>query len=230
MKTARLFRVVWRINAVLLLAAGVLALGAVLVALVASLSWGAHREAEPPLAVAEQGERLFLGSAQVVGGTPFVLLPLESRRYAKGFSSGGDEHTTRNLLFHDTRSGESRWLRPDHRTEILDFTLLQGSGGARPRWNREAAPTEDPVRWIRYELATPGPGGGGGEAPRQLAVSGPGGEQLTVVLEGVDEVLGYTPAQEGRLVVFYRQGADYFAGEVDLEQRKVARTRPIPRS
>lgn len=171
MKSARLFRVVWRINAVLLLAAGVLALGGVLVGLVASLSWDRRRDAQPPLAVAEEGERLFLGAAQVVAGTPFVLLPLESRRPGKGFASGGDEHATRNLLFHDVRGGESRWLRPDHRSRILDWDQLAAGGRVRERWDAGGAPAAeqpaDPVRWIRYELAVEAGGAGRGAATRR---------------------------------------------------------------
>jgi hypothetical protein len=71
---------------------------------------------------------------------------------------------------------------------------------------------------------------GAGARPRTVAVSGPDGKDFAVVLDRIDEVLGYASAQPGKLVVFFRRGQDDFAGEINLAARKLERTVSLPRS
>jgi len=230
MNTTRLFRTVWRVNGVLLLASFLLLGGGALVAIVAEflpdrLAGGT----EPAVAVDPGGERLVLGSVEEVDGTPYVLLPLASKRDGK-FSSGGSSET-RNLLFHDAASGKARWLRPDHAAAIASYALLRAdepedAGPGEPRRER-------PVRWIRYEIA-PADTDRDGEVTSgdalEIAVSGPGGDPPTTVLTGVDEVLGYAPPRGGTLSVFFRRGHRYVVGEIDLVARKLRVERELPRS
>jgi hypothetical protein len=231
MKMARLFRTVWRINGVLVLLAFLLLLGAALVAAISSVTWRDRgRERTPSVVVEEKGERLFLGSVQDVEGTSFVLLPLESHLPGSKLSSGPSyESETRNLLFYDAGTSVSRWLRPDHKGLIVNYQLLRESGAAQER--RE--PRNDPVRWIRYELALADTNHDGKitrEDAQQLAISGPGGEDLSIVLDDVEEILGYAPPRDGVMVVFFRRSLGEFVGEIDLAQRKLRRARPLPRS
>ena len=229
MRPARAFRIIWRINAALILLALLAILGLGVAGAVTSVSWGRRTARAPAAVVAEQGERLFIGSAREVEGTPFVILPLETHRSVSKLSSGPSYETeTRNLLFFDSNSGTSRWLRPDNATAILGYQLLRQSGAIQAKWDTRTAAI-DPVRWIRYKLApaTAGRDAATREGVRQVAVSGPGGEGFTVVLDEVDEVLGYAPARNGTLVAFVRQGQNILAAGIDLGARKVQRTLPI---
>ncbi len=223
MNRHRLFRTIWRVNGVLLLLTFVLLAGTALVAIVSSLPiWGGHHGSdEAPAAETAEGERLWYGAAEPLEGTTFVVLPLLARE--GGYSSS--EAEVRNLLFFDAASGQARWLRPDHRAVVSAHEPLRD--GPPPR--DEVADDPRPVRWIRYEIS----GAGGGETegePFSIAVSGPGGDDLAVVLPEVDEVLGYSPPRGGALVVFYRRGEKHFAAEIDLAARKVKRTSPLPKS
>jgi hypothetical protein len=235
MRPARAFRTIWRINGVLLLLSfALLAVGG-LVGLFTSMSWGRHERGVPPAVVADKGERLFIGAAQEVEGTEFVILPLETRgSMQKGISSGPDyNRETRNLIFYNATSGASAWLRPDHSTRIVDYQLLRESGGVQARWESGRPARADPVRWIRYELdpgASAKPDGTHGNGARQIAVSGPGGDGFTVVLDRADEVLGYSPTRNASLAAFFRLGDKYFAADIDLDSRKVRRTLPLPKS
>jgi hypothetical protein len=226
--------VIWRINGVLLLLASALVVGLPVAGGIASLVGSSHHEEATPMAeVPERGESLFLGRVEPMDGTPYVLLPLHAgelsgRFDTKAFSSGSSEGETRNLLFHDVEKGTSRWLLPEQTTVIRDYTLLREEVKV-PHHQPAREPEEAPVRWLRYELEPvrrPGQTERGDGALR-LAVSGPAGDDLAFVLEGVDEVLGYGPLRATRQVVFFRRGREHFLGELDYATRKPVQGRPI---
>jgi len=230
MRATRFFRLVWRINGILILA--VCALVAVsLTASFAGNAFGRRAGPEAPLAVApERGEELYLGEVQEVEGSPYVVLPLQagerSSRLAAKFSSGSDSVETRNLLFHDVDRGTSRWLLPANTTRIRGHWLIRQDGSiSRGRYGTE---DERPVRWIRYEFGPEGQVGQGKALDRTtIAISGPAGDDLARVLEGVDEVLGYGPLRGSRQVVFFRRGAEHLVGDIDYSTRKVVQGAPL---
>lgn len=235
MDSSPLFRTISRINSVLLLLAFLALGGMALVAATSSMAWTRRANRGPPAAVLPAtGERLFFGSIEAVEGSSLVVLPLEARRPGAGLSSGSSHvDQTRNLLFYDAASGAAHWLRPDHGTVIVTHELLRESGAVQGRWESRKPGFSDPVRWIRYELALSDTSGDGvidGDDVRQVAVSGPDGKDLAVVLDGVDEVLGYAVPENGKLVVFFRRGDAELAGEVSLAARKLVRTVPLPKS
>jgi hypothetical protein len=227
MTASRFFRLVWRVNGVLVLALLLLGVALVVGEFVSDLARDATARAEedPALARTEAGERLELGDAEAVAGTPFVLLPLATRGERSGkFSSGGEPSVTRNLLFFDAASGAARWLRPDHRGVVAERTFLRDPPAAR----RDA---DGPVRFVRYELATADTDGDGevtGEDALDVAVSGPGGDGLATVLAAPDAILGYQELPDGVLLVFHRRGPDHLVARVDLSAREVVRTTKLP--
>jgi hypothetical protein len=54
--------------------------------------------------------------------------------------------------------------------------------------------------------------------------------EVQTVLRAVDEVLGYSGVRDGRVVVFFRQGGEALAAEIDLSARKVLKRTKLPRS
>lgn len=234
MNSSRLFRAIWRVNGVLVLLAFVLVIGGTVVAAIASAWSGRHDRAEPPAAVvAATGEELSFGAVEELQGSSVVVLPLLGRRPSKlDFSSGGGGVATRNLLFYDAGSGAAQWLRPDHRAAILDHQQLRASG-AEHHGVVASAPADDPVRWIRYELATADTNHDGeidGDDGIQVALTGIDGKELAVAIDGIDTVLGYAAPGKGKVVVFFRKGNADLAGEIDLATRKLVRTVPLPKS
>ncbi len=233
MRASRVFRAIWRLNGVLLLLTFLLVAG---VAIVGAASFGSSgrrdRPATPAAVLPATGEKLFFGSIEPIEGSAFVVLPLETQRTGGGKLSSAPyaPSATRNLLFYDAASGAAHWLRPDHRASVLSHELISESGVVH-RW--ESRTSAGPVRWIRYELALADTNGDGkidSDDLRVIAISGPEGKDLAVVLADVDEVLGYASPERGKVVVFFRKGDASFAGEIDLARRKLVRTTPLPRS
>jgi len=226
MTSSRFFRTVWRVNGLLVLLTFVLAAGGALAGILTSISWGARNSgAEPVAARTEQGEPLSLGDVEEVGGTPFVILPFSTRNEASKFSSGAEPSVTRNLLFFEASTGATRWLRPDRRAAVAERAFIHAPG-------RPGHDEVGPVRFVRYEIAeadTDGDGQVTDEDARSVAVSGPGGEELTTVLSELDAILGYRELEDGTaLLVFFRRGTEHFAARVDLPARKVTRTTRLP--
>jgi hypothetical protein len=97
---------------------------------------------------------------------------------------------------------------------------------------REGGTETGPVRWIRYEIADADTDGDGvitSDDARRVAVSGPGGEGLAVVIPDADEIHGYAPPRNGTLLVFFRRGAEDLVGEIDLGGRTLRKTTRLPK-
>jgi hypothetical protein len=230
MKANRFFRTVWRVNGVLILAVFVVGAAAAAVGLIAALASNLGDDDQPTPTLVQGEEHLAFGPVEQVDGTSNVILPLTARHASKAFSSGGGA-ITRNLLFYDGSSHTPRWLRPDHRGAVVAHELLRES---RPPLGRGVVTEEDvegPVRWIRYELAdldTDGDGDVTDDDAVRVAVSGPGGEDLAVVVGDAEEILGYAGPRDGTLLVFFRRGDGSFVADVDLTARKLRTTAALP--
>jgi hypothetical protein len=117
-KSQKLFRYLWRINAILILiAASAVTFG--VTAIVVGEFWGRtarNREAKAgiPVAAADSNIHLLLGRASVVIGTDVMRADLTLSRGGAGFSSGGGYVETRNVLFIEPGQKEARWLLPDN--------------------------------------------------------------------------------------------------------------------
>lgn len=230
MNANRLFRTVWRVNGVLILAVFVFAGAAAAVGLVTSLASHLRRGDPATPAALEGDEHLALGLAQPVDGTPHVILPLTASESGSSYSSD-DAAVTRNLLFYDATSHKARWLRPDHRGAILAHELLREPRPATRSGQPVDGEEHGPVRWIRYEVAdgdTDGDGEVTSEDAVRVAVSGPGGEGLAVVVDDADEILGYSGPRDGVLLVFFRRGEGSFVADVDLAARRLRSAAPLP--
>lgn len=233
MRATRAFRTIGRINSVLFLGGVLVVLGLAAAASLSSLTRGDHTPRRAAAVVdAPGGERLYLGTVQEVGGTPYVILPLETHTPGAKLSSGSSyESGTRNLLFYDASNGTARWLRPDNRGLVVRHQFVRESGAVQESWNSPET-GKDPVRWVRYELAVNDTDKDGMTTlsdTRQLAVSGPRGDDLTVVLDELEEVLGYAPVREGLMTVFFRRAQGEFVGIVDLASRKLQSEAPLPK-
>lgn len=112
MTTHRIFRLLWRVNAVIVAGAGLAVIGGSMILTVVLYLDGRQADpvvkAETPPAVSQ---KLVFGSFSPIAGTSAVLVPLEQEGGGSGFaSSGRTSSVTRNLLFIDLSSGNQRWL------------------------------------------------------------------------------------------------------------------------
>src|SRR5688572_12525250 len=132
-KSQKLFRYVWRINAiVILVAAVIITLG--VGALLAEELWRAARRRQEPdvrLSIPDSNPRarLSLSHASLVRGTNVMRAELQGESDGGKFSSGYGKET-RNILFIEPGNKKGRWLLPDNNhviTDSNDFTEQKNS-------------------------------------------------------------------------------------------------------
>ncbi|SRR5579871_327680 len=152
-KFQKLFRYLWRINAVLILvAAGSIVFGvAGLIAGEVGARTAGRREAEagiPVAPAADSNAHLSLRRASVVEGTNFMRADLSLDHAGKGFSSGGYSET-RNILFISPLKMKDVGCFP---TTIISLRRIPTSPRARSAARSELSP---PWSWSSQRQARP---------------------------------------------------------------------------
>ena len=165
-KSGKIFRWVWRIDAILILvAAGAITfgVGALLVAEFGARSARRQEAAAGPVVAAGESDRgLILGRATLVTGTPIMRAELMVQNGGAGFSSGGYSET-RNLLFIAPGEKSARWLLPDHDHVITEnHDIVKGEEDPKTRVtlataalvkDRGAAPETAVGRLLLFDVA-----------------------------------------------------------------------------
>jgi len=197
-RAQRLFRYVWRINAILILVAtaGICLLaGTTLISLLGAGSSRRERaEAAPAVGTADAGERLFLSDVRLVPGTSVFRGELMVYRSGRGFSSGyGGDREIRNLLFIEDQSKEGRWLLPDH-----DHILTNHIDVGGPHDKCTDAPTVATVALVKTTQAD------ALAAEGTLLLFNPSGSKVQTVAEGVRAIHSATLEHGAILVLFER--------------------------
>jgi hypothetical protein len=115
----KFFRLLWRVNAILIfIAAAGITIGVVSL-LASELRWGsAHRqavEAAPQVGASQAGEQFLLRQMDLVPGTAVLRGELQLHRDGRGLGSGLSGYAeTRNLLYVKDGAKVGRWLLPDN--------------------------------------------------------------------------------------------------------------------
>src|SRR5205085_10412274 len=116
MPSAKFFRWVWRVDAVLILLVAAAALFGVITVLVSEVRSNARQRqvaaTAPPVVPNAEKKALRLGDLTHIEGTTVFRAELTSQRRGAEFSSGGYATETRNVLFVDLSDGSARWLLP----------------------------------------------------------------------------------------------------------------------
>lgn len=210
-KIQRLFRYVWRVNAVLILVATAGVSFAVVTLMWSEFGGSAARsrvfEAAPSLGGSDSGERLFLGQVSLVRGTSVLRGELVSHRSSAGISSGsGGYSETRNILFVDSESDVARWLLPDDDHVITEhpdvplITQVDDRGGGRP------VATLALVKSAHADLeATEG----------TLLLFDPAGVHVQTVAEGVRALHSATLDAGGRIALLFERRRKYVLASFD---------------
>jgi hypothetical protein len=133
MKSARFFRWLWRVNAIVIFLVAAAMLCGIGTYLINELLQNRRRAEEQPAPVVRQanvGPTLRLGQLTPVAGTDLFRADLVAvKEGSRGsLSSSYDPSETHNVLFMNPQTGASRWLLPSHR-RVMDQTDAIYTGG-----------------------------------------------------------------------------------------------------
>jgi len=222
-KSQKVFRYLWRINAVLILvAAGAITfgVGTLLVGQFGASS-ARTREAESgPLASGGTSDpRLFLGQASVVPGSSFMRADLLLHHDGGGFSSGGYTET-RNVLFIDPGEKDPRWLLPDDKQVIVESSDVVA--------NEDQS---EPKRTVATVALVKASGGDRQTAKGRLLMFGPSGRPIVEVADGV-RALHVAALSGEQITVLYERDrqllvASFAAASLSKQREQVMTVPPL---
>jgi hypothetical protein len=198
MKTTRLFRNIWRANAVIIFGAGVLALALGAVAAYYMLKEVTRERAVDAVVNTGNGrnieQSIALGAAIQIAGHPWLLLPLQSDQHYDQVYFSKDASAARNYAF-VSRSLETHWLYPHSRFLIVDATQLPG--GYDDESNATALVAFEVVQQDtdRDHRLTP-------EDSSSLVFARADGTGVTAVLENVSDIVSQELMGEEILVIY----------------------------
>lgn len=213
MKTTRLFRNVWRANAVIIFGAGVVVLILGLIAGYYMLREMTRERVVETVIDTDKSERIEqsfgLGAATQIAGHPWLLVPMESDQHYDRGSFSKDASSVRNYAF---VSGllETRWLYPHSRFLIIDATQL-------PRGDYEGE--SNATRLVSFEVVqqdTDGDKRLTSADASDLVFSRPDGTGVTTVLESVTQIVSQELMGE-EVVVVYKDRDGYAAASYSLK-------------
>jgi hypothetical protein len=214
MEMNRFFRYLWNFNGLVVAVSGLLA-----IAVLAYVAFELYEDLLRPrgtAAVVRDGpgrttmDQLSFGGFSTAKGWHTLRIPLQSRGASPGYSSGGSGLLTRNFLFHDLNTGESRWLFPTHDQLIARHRPLTVANGGE---------TEDFVLALYYEIVkadTNGDGRLGPDDPIVVALSLPDGQGYKEVVQEADRVIGTQAISDNELIVMFQSAESAYAAKLSL--------------
>lgn len=154
------------------------------------------------------------GPLDAVAGAPGLILPLYSVGDADALGAGN--FSLRNLLFVDAGLQESHWLLSDNAHTIARYESVRGDKVA---------------RLILYEIhdqpaADIAPGEEGHRT--SIYLSRPNGQALTRLVTGVDRCIGHALVDEAHLAILYVRDEMAYAAKVALADLTVVETMALP--
>lgn len=208
-RTQRLFRIIWRINALLILGASALAVLGLGGLWASQFAWHTRRDqieaAKPPVGDARTDVRLALGHWTRIDGTSTFQAPLLlDQQPGTGFSSSYDASETRNLLFVDAATGAARWLLDSDDEVIVETEEVR----------HEARGERQGPLMVTVVLVKP-PADDLERTDGRLLVFDPTARRIEQVASGVRALHAATPASAKGFTLVYERERKYVVAAFD---------------
>ncbi|HUR80303.1 MAG TPA: hypothetical protein VM733_06030 [Thermoanaerobaculia bacterium] len=188
MRTTRVFRWIWRLNALAILAGAI----AILVLILSEVKpWRRDTPVVPAVVVPQPPSpevKLRLSDPALIPGTHLLAAEMQSIQEGRGLKEG-DVVRTRNVLFIDPTTGASRWLLPSHQS-VLSETAIHAPDDAYERGT--------PIALAVYVTNE-------GAATGELFVRDAIGSRLVPVATGVSRVHSATAANASEFIVLFER-------------------------
>ncbi len=218
---SKLFRTIGRINSMLFLLGGLLAIGILGFALYQILKDHMRGIQTTNVVNTEPGDnskvQLELGTFEQLPGTRYLWAPVVSTQNYRVSSYDKETTAIRNYLFVNAADKSSRWLLPNNHHLFLKADPL--------RYKRDNS-SQEMADWVQYEVITADTNQDGQltrEDQKTIALSRVTGENYKELIPNVSQVLGSTLQDKDTLLFFYTEQEE---GKVE-EQGYVAEIRLV---
>lgn len=228
MKLNKVFRWIWRFNALMFLVCGLIFVSVAAVALYPAVKDFLHRK---PLYRAsdmvniEENTKIDsewkLGGFSQISNTSFMMSPVHSKQeYDYGYS-GKEASATRNYFFLNSDDKTTRWLVPTNKFLFVNDGEI-----------KETRDNNSKVLAIRYKLVKDDTNNDNrltSTDKQTFAISDVNGSNFTEMVGGIDESLGEEQPNSDTLLLFYRSDAKNFLTEIKISTKKVIQTKELPK-
>jgi hypothetical protein len=225
MKEKNIFQTIWKIDAVLILIGGLIAL--VVFGYSAYMIYQdvfRSRDVSSMVNIeanTQMNSEWALGDFDRLEGTDYLMAPVYSTQtyqaayYEKGTSA------VRNYLFVNAIDKSSLWLVPHNNYLILSrhkefYTPPRGSSL---------------VAWLRYEVVKSDTNQDGRltrDDKRTIGISDPNGDRYSELITNIDQILGYEMLNENSFLIFYRTDTKNYIAEINISERSIFVTNELP--
>lgn len=215
MKAGKFFRYVWRVNSILILFAGFLAVvvlgfGAFGMYQSAVQSKGAVVDVRPE----SQGRvktKLQLGASHEIAGSPCVMIPLHSAGKSRKSYWSKSGTRTRNYLFVNTQDLSRTWLFPDNSALIRDYSVLI------PDKKRCEERNAVGILYKVIRSDTNRDGRLGASDKLSVYVSDPKGAELKEIVSHADHIIGHRLLDDDVLFLTYAKSGTAYVVKCSLK-------------
>ncbi|CAN5497485.1 hypothetical protein BH18ACI3_BH18ACI3_13960 [soil metagenome] len=229
MKVNKIFRWVWRLNAVMIFAGGIIVLVVIISAFYPTIKdFLSRKPVYHESDMVNVDERADIGSEWRLGGfnristTSFLISPFFSKQeYNVGFGSGKDASATRNYLILDSSDKSTRWLVPTNNNLFLNQSEIH-----------ETADKNSKVVALRYNVVQEDTNGDGRltDADKtDFAISDINGANFSTVVRWIDDFLGEEQPSADTLFLFYRSDGKNLFAEIGISEKKIIETKELPK-
>ncbi|NEQ87560.1 MAG: hypothetical protein F6K26_48425 [Moorea sp. SIO2I5] len=229
MEDNKFFRFVWRFNAIVIMASGLLAIAVLAFAAIEIVrSTTRERQGINILNVdddSSSSQEWELGNLREVDGTTYLMVPLYSdQSYTQSYYSKSTR-STRNYLFLDSETGNSKWLFANNDYLIASDRFISGTN------DKENNRLESkPVIAVLYQLIKQDTNGDGRLTNNDMltiALTHPNGNDYQEVLTGVDRFLGYKVINANSLLILYQRDGIAYSAKVSLDNFALSNEKEI---
>lgn len=227
MEESKLFRFVWRFNGVVIMVAGVLAIG-VLAFAGYKIVGDATRERRTHNIVNVQEDKAIeekwkLGYMSHIQGSPYVMIALNSdQSYAQSYY-GKSTSSARNYLFINGRNNEATWLFRTNQYLVTDTDILSVKESGSNEQRAEAIfyrvvkkDTNNDKRLTDDDLLS-------------IGLSLPSGKGYKEILDGIELFVGHKYLDKNRILIVFQKGGVGYSANINLKGFAVSNITQIPK-
>ncbi|EGJ35684.1 MULTISPECIES: hypothetical protein [Moorena] len=231
MEDNKFFRFVWRFNAIVIMATGLLAI-AVLAFAAIEIVKSTTRERQGINIVnvnddSSSSQEWELGNLREVDGTTYLMVPLYSdQSYTQSYYSKSTRSTI-NYLFLDSETGKSKWIFANN-----DYLITSDSFISETNDRANNRVESKPVIAVLYHLIKQDTNGDGRLTNNDMltiAFTHYNGNDYQEVVSGVDRFLGYKVLNANSLLILYQRDAIAYSAKVSLDNFALSNETELPK-
>jgi hypothetical protein len=228
MEESKVFKNVWRFNAIIIAVAGVLGVVVLIFAtymVIKETTGNRHRNDVVNVDPETKIEELFrLGRIQHVNGSDSVIVPLYSDQdFSLNYSGSKSTVSTRNMLFSNMRTETNSWLLPTNKYLISEHRLINESNS----YNHD-----EEIVTVLYQVVKNDTNNDErltSSDKLTIALSTPEGEKYTEVISDVDDVLGHDLLNKEAMAVMFNRNSQGYTVYINLTDFSVTKEIALPK-